>query len=105
MDSISKINIGDKTYSINDSRISYKRVIMSYNSATDLYGYAYMGGDVLAAVATIIYKDSTPFKQVTSLVVEPGAHSVASRCDLHAYGSGFVSGHVLTVDIIALIKA
>lgn len=100
---INKINLNDATYSINDARLKHFRVSLSYYKENELNGYVYCGGTVLAAVASIVYKDSTPMKQVTALVTKPGTIA-STRIDISAYGSGFVSGHVLDVDVIAIIQ-
>ena len=82
------------------NRIYAATVNLSYSSATELVGYAYCGANVIQAIATMNLKDSTPYKQVTSIVTEIGSHSTPSRVEIHAYGTGFVSGHVLKVSLM-----
>lgn len=84
-------------------RILYKRITLNYYNATELNGYVYCGAKVLAAVASIVYKDSTPMQQVNALVTKPGTIA-STRVDVSAFGTGFVSGHVLSVDIIVITQ-
>lgn len=86
------------------ARIYATNVSLSYASATEMTGYAYCGARVLQAVACIEVGTNTPYKQVTATVVEVGAYNVSSRVQIHAYGSGFVSGHVLKASLICLTQ-
>ena len=83
-------------------RITHKRIILSYETATSLSGYAYCGGNVIAANATIIYQTSTPIDQVDRIYITIGAYGAPGRINVYAQGSGFISGHVLAVDAIII---
>ena len=103
-EAVNTLMIDSSNGNIGGFRVIYKTATLSYQSATELNGYIYCGAKVLAATATIVYTSSTPMKQVTSLVVEPGSHSTPTRCEIYAYGSGFVSGHVLSVNVIVITE-
>jgi hypothetical protein len=85
-------------------RITHKRIILSYETATSLSGYAYCGGNVIAANATIIYQTSTPIDQVDRIYITVGAYGAPGRINVYAQGSGFISGHVLAVDAIIITE-
>ena len=85
-------------------RITHKRIILSYETATSLSGYAYCGGNVIAANATIIYQASTPIDQVDRIYITIGAYGAPGRINVYAQGSGFISGHVLAVDAIIITE-
>ena len=85
-------------------RITHKRITLSYETATSLSGYAYCGGNVIAANATIIYQTSTPIDQVDRIYITIGAYGAPGRINVYAQGSGFISRHVLAVDAIIITE-
>ena len=83
-------------------RITHQLVSLTYASATELAGFMYCGADVAAATATIIYQNSTPIDQVDRLYIDIGPYNTPSRINIHAHGTGFVSGHILKVAVIVI---
>ena len=82
--------------------MTHKLVNLTYASATDLAGYMYCGADVAAATATIIGQNGTPIDQVDRLYIDIGPYNTPSRINIHAHGTGFISGHVLLVAVIVI---
>lgn len=101
---ISSLNSNLDNGNIGGFRITHKRIILSYETATSLSGYAYCGGNVIAANATIIYQTSTPIDQVDRIYITIGAYGAPGRINVYAQGSGFISGHVLAVDAIIITE-
>ena len=83
-------------------RITHQLVSLTYASATELAGFMYCGADVAAATATIIYQNSTPIDQVDRLYIDIGPYNTPSRINIHAHGTGFISGHILKVAVIVI---
>lgn len=100
----SSLNSNLDNGNIGGFRITHKRIILSYETATSLSGYAYCGGNVIAANATIIYQTSTPIDQVDRIYITVGAYGAPGRINVYAQGSGFISGHVLAVDAIIITE-
>lgn len=101
---IDRLNSNLDNGNIGGFRITHKRIILSYETATSLSGYAYCGGNVIAANATIIYQTSTPIDQVDRIYITIGAYGAPGRINVYAQGSGFISGHVLAVDAIIITE-
>lgn len=84
-------------------RIAVKHVTLKYSTSTVLRGYVTFDGRVDDAIATVEYAAGTPVNQINCLAVEPGYGNNTSRVEIYAYGSGFVSGHVLDVFCVGFI--
>ena len=82
--------------------IDYTRITLSYDNGS-LRGYHLFNGDVLAATATIDHAASTPYNQTDELYVQRALGGTGNRIDVFARGQ-FVSGHVLNVNVIAIVQ-
>lgn len=78
------------------------RITLSYDNG-NLRGYHYFNGSVISAVATVEYTSGTPHKQVDELWVQRALGGAGNRIDVFARGQ-FVSGHVLNVNVIAIVQ-
>ena len=77
-----------------------KYTTLSYKSATLMEGHIYCKGNVDTAVATVRAIDGTPCSAVKNVCLKPNFGGDPTRIQIYAYGTGFVSGHVLGVDLI-----
>lgn len=77
-----------------------KYATLSYKSATLMEGQVHCAGNVNTAVATIRAIDGTPYSAVKIICLKPAFGGDPTRIQIYAYGTGFVSGHVLGVDLI-----
>ena len=66
-------------------------------------GYQYFTNTILAAVATLEHNSGTPTNQVERIIVD-GNYGQNGRVQVYAEGAGFVSGHVLLVNVIAAVR-
>lgn len=82
--------------------VDYTRITLNYDNGS-LRGYHLFDGNVLAATATIDYAASTPYNQTDELYVQRALGGTGNRIDVFARGQ-FVSGHVLNVNVIAIIQ-
>ncbi len=96
---INKIKINDTAHDINDSRIGTYRVTLSYHNNTTLKGSYSLEKAPEAVFAQVRYQAGTPYGQITELVTQVTGNTVT----IYAYGSGFVSGHVLSVDTLYIM--
>lgn len=85
-------------------KIAAKHVTLTYSTNTVLRGYVHFEGRVTEAFACVEQNSGTPTAQVTSIVVQPGYGGTASRVEIYANGTGFVSGHVLDIFCMAFIS-
>lgn len=99
---ISSLNSNFVSGNLGSFRITHQLVSLTYASATELAGFMYCGADVAAATATIIYQNSTPIDQVDRLYIDIGPYNTPSRINIHAHGTGFISGHILKVAVIVI---
>ena len=83
--------------------IEYAQVDMSYSSATEMRGYQYFTGTILSAVATIEHTAGTPSNQVDRVIVDCN-YGQNGRLEVYAQGSGFVSGHNLIINVVAIVS-
>lgn len=77
-----------------------KLVTLSYKSATLLEGQVHCAGNVNIAVATVRAVNGTPYSAVKNVCLKPAFGDDPTCIKIYAYGTGFVSGHVLAVDLI-----
>lgn len=98
----SSLNSNFVSGNLGSFRITHQLVSLTYASATELAGFMYCGADVAAATATIIYQNSTPIDQVDRLYIDIGPYNTPSRINIHAHGTGFISGHILKVAVIVI---
>lgn len=82
--------------------VDYTRITLNYDNGI-LRGYHLFDGNVLAATATIDHAASTPYNQTDELYVQRALGGTRNRIDVFARGQ-FVSGHVLNVNVIAIIQ-
>lgn len=82
--------------------IDYSTVTLNYDGG-GLRGYHLFNNTILAATATIDYAANTPYNQVDELHVQRALGGTGNRIDVFARGQ-FVSGHVLNVNVIAIIQ-
>ena len=99
---IDRLNSNFVSGNLGSFRITHQLVSLTYASATELAGFMYCGADVAAATATIIYQNSTPIDQVDRLYIDIGPYNTPSRINIHAHGTGFISGHILKVAVIVI---
>lgn len=87
------------------ARIVCANITLSYETSSALRGNHYFSeGTVIAAVATPINISGTPVDDISGLGVGTGHGGAKNRVDIWAYGSGFLTGHVLSVFCIAYIQ-
>lgn len=86
------------------THVEYATVSLSYSSATLLRGYKLFNGDLISAVATIESVSGTPYSQVARVLTDLAYGGAKNRLEVYAEGSGFVSGHVLQVNVIAICR-
>lgn len=77
-----------------------KYTTLSYKSATLMEGQVHCAGNVNNAVATIRAVNGTPYSAVKNISLQPNFGGDPTCIKVYAYGTGFVSGHVLGVDLI-----
>lgn len=94
-----------RQYSNLPGKIECKQVTLSYSNATSMRGYTLFSGRVLCAVATMEARSATPTANTDNVYVETGFGGTASRVEIYTKGSGYVSGHSLAVNIMAIIEA
>ena len=75
---------------------------LGYKSSTQMQGTVNnIGGVVRAAVFMVTSTSGTPYNQVTRTTMDSGLGTTS--CKFSAYGSGFVSGHVLGCEGIFVV--
>jgi len=76
---------------------------MSYKSSTQLTGSVKLTGHKLHdGVISMVSTSGTPYTQVTRLTQDSG--SGTDTMTFSAWGSGFVSGHVLVCNVICRVE-
>ena len=84
--------------------LATKTVNLSYASSTMLRGYALFDGEVISATATIEDQKSTPVLQTDNVYTDVGYGQTGNRVEVYAKGANYVSGHLLRVHVLAVIK-
>lgn len=82
--------------------IEYAQISMNYSSATEMRGNQYFTGKILSAVATIEHTAGTPSNQVDRIIVDCN-YGQNGRLEVYVQGGGFVSGHSLIINVIAIV--
>lgn len=77
-------------------------ITLNYDDATTLAGYIIFDKPVKNAVASINNVSGTAFRNCTGIIVNKNFASNPYRVNVYAVGS-FVSDHVLSVDVIAMV--
>lgn len=101
---VSEINTALANGNLGGVRYKYENITLSYSSSTRMQGNMYCGANVLSAQATMLYQASTPYTQVDRIWIHVQSYDTGSRLDVFAEGSGFVSGHVLKVAVLAVTE-
>lgn len=92
----------------NDGNIGSKKIIHgTFNISTFISPSLIMGYKVLSGVvpngscvyANVLKSTQTPYSSVQELVVTPVTDN---RFEIYAYGSGFVSGHILYISYLVV---
>ena len=83
--------------------IEYAQIGLDYSSATEMRGNQYFTGTILSAVATIEHTAGTPSNQVDRVIVDCN-YGQNGRLEVYAQGGGFVSGHSLIINVIAIVQ-
>lgn len=78
-------------------------ITLKWESNTTLRGYALFPGTVLNAVGCIDNISGTPVDAVSNIYIRPQYGGTGSRVEVWARGT-FVSGHVLQVQVLAIVK-
>lgn len=102
-DQISELNSNFTEKFPGSYHFEYAQVNMSYSNSTTMEGYQYFTNTILAAVATLEHNSGTPTNQVERIIVD-GNYGQNGRVQVYAEGAGFVSGHVLLVNVIAAVR-
>ena len=76
---------------------------MAYSSSTEMRGNQYFTGTILSAVATIEHTAGTPTNQVDRVIVDCN-YGQNGRLEVYVQGGGFVSGHSLIINVIAIVQ-
>lgn len=84
--------------------LATKTVNLSYASSTMLRGYALFDGEVISATATIEDQKSTPVLQTDNVYTDVGYGQTGNRVEVYAKGENYISGHLLQVHVLAVIK-
>lgn len=81
----------------------YAQIGLAYSTATEMRGNQYFTGKILSAVATLEHTAGTPTSQVDRVIVDCN-YGQNGRLEVYAQGAGFVSGHNLIINTIAIIE-
>lgn len=84
--------------------VATQKITLSYANSACLRGYALFGDKVVSATATVEDQKSTPVTQTENVYVDVGFAGTETRVEVYAKGSGYVTGHVLDVHIIAVLE-
>lgn len=76
---------------------------MDYSSATEMRGNHYFTGTILSAAATLEHTAGTPTNQVDRVIVDCN-YGQNGRLEVYAQGAGFVSGHNLIINVVAIVQ-
>lgn len=94
-----------RQYSNLPGKIEYKQITLTYNNATSLSGHNYFSGKILCAVVTGVVKPSTPIASTDNIYIDQGYQGYDNLVQVYTKGTGYVSGHSLAVNIMAIIEA
>lgn len=98
-DQISELN----SKFVGNWHVEYAQVNLSYSNSTTMTGYNYFSNTVLAAVATLENHPSTPTNQTERIVVDCN-YGQGGRVQIYVEGAGFIDGHVMLVNVIAIVR-
>ena len=101
-DQISELNSNFNEKFPGNYHIEYAQISMAYSSSTEMRGNQYFTGKILSAVATIESTAGTPSNQVDRVIVDCN-YGQNGRLEVYAQGGGFVSGHSLIINVIAIV--
>lgn len=96
--SISEIKINDKAYSLKDGNSTTMRATLSYVNSTTLSGGYTLDYEPSCVFTQVRQQSGTPYGQVTNTYAQISGKTVT----VTAVGTGFVSGHVLSVDTLVI---
>lgn len=82
----------------------YKQITLTYNDATTLNGHFYFTGKVLCSIVTGVAKSGTPIATTNNIYVDQGYQGYTNLVQVYAKGTGYVSGHILAVNVLALVE-
>lgn len=98
MANISEVKINGDIYALKDSGIITMRTTLSYVNATTMRGEFTLDSEPECVFAQVRQKNGTPYGQVTNTFVQISGKTVT----VTAVGTGFVNGHVLSVDTLVI---
>lgn len=98
MANITEVNINNKTYGIKDSNSTTIRATLSYVNGTTLRGGYTLDYEPSCVFTQVRQQSGTPYGQVTNTYAQISGKTVT----VTAVGTGFVNGHVLSVDTLVI---
>ena len=98
MANISELKINGEIYGLKDSGITTIRATLSYVNATTLRGGYTLDYEPSCVFTQVRQQSGTPNGQVTNTYAQISGKTVT----ITAVGTGFVNGHVLSVDTLVI---